>query len=575
MYFAAKDENLPVFVQIRKNKDGIPSSIVIPFSETVITSSNINISSNANVATTVSFPSPVFLDIGEYSLTLGSDSKNYQVYISELDNTDITSQKLITEQPLTGSLYKSQNASVWSASQLEDLKFTLYRANFSTNVTSTVNFYPETNYTRAFLTNDSLEFYPSSNVLKVFHFNHGLVENSFIKFEKLANANVNGNVGTILGINGDSLQGPYFQISNVKFGSYTINLPTQPNISTVTRLNDSAIVTQDIQYDSITPTISTIVPSNTTIEHKLITTTPSSTTYAVGSSYVNVNNNEENKFENSKVFTGFANRVNKLSNAHSLNYRVELTSNNPYVSPVIDTKQIGAVLKRNLVNNETYNSSVFLHEINFISNARSNIFEVSGSTGLIELSSSADRANARAIIDGTILTLSSNSANINDGQYRVVDVLNNGANIKIFKLSGNVVRDLNSVYLVRNSPAFIAEEAAIGGSAYSKYITKQINVVNQSTSIKFFLDVCKPSDADVKFYYKTKLAADNKNFSDVEYTEVSNVSIQTSLSGEYYEIEKQVNNIPAFNSIVFKIVLNSTNTAKPPKIKNLRIIILE
>ena len=42
-------------------------------------------------------------------------------------------QGLVTEQPLLGSLFKSQNASVWTPSQYEDLKFVAYRCNFTSN----------------------------------------------------------------------------------------------------------------------------------------------------------------------------------------------------------------------------------------------------------------------------------------------------------------------------------------------------------------------------------------------------------------------------------------------------------
>ena len=40
---------------------------------------------------------------------------------------------LVSAQPLLGSLFKSQNAAVWTPSQYEDLKFTLHRANFGTS----------------------------------------------------------------------------------------------------------------------------------------------------------------------------------------------------------------------------------------------------------------------------------------------------------------------------------------------------------------------------------------------------------------------------------------------------------
>ena len=44
---------------------------------------------------------------------------------------------IISQQYLNGSLFKSQNGSIWTPSQFEDLKFTLYKASF-TNQSATV-----------------------------------------------------------------------------------------------------------------------------------------------------------------------------------------------------------------------------------------------------------------------------------------------------------------------------------------------------------------------------------------------------------------------------------------------------
>ena len=44
---------------------------------------------------------------------------------------DITGDRTISEQPYAGVLFKSQNASTWTADQYEDLKFAIYRADFN------------------------------------------------------------------------------------------------------------------------------------------------------------------------------------------------------------------------------------------------------------------------------------------------------------------------------------------------------------------------------------------------------------------------------------------------------------
>ena len=90
--------------------------------------------------TTIIFPSPVYLKgDSEHALVLLSESNEYNVWISRLGEIDITTQNLpesqqvvVTQQPLLGSLFKSQNGSTWDPSQYEDLKFILYKAKFST-----------------------------------------------------------------------------------------------------------------------------------------------------------------------------------------------------------------------------------------------------------------------------------------------------------------------------------------------------------------------------------------------------------------------------------------------------------
>ena len=72
----------------------------------------------------------------QYALVLLSDSTEYTVWISRLGEFDVktvtneSTQVLVTQQPTLGSLFKSQNASTWTPSQYEDLKFNLYEAKF-------------------------------------------------------------------------------------------------------------------------------------------------------------------------------------------------------------------------------------------------------------------------------------------------------------------------------------------------------------------------------------------------------------------------------------------------------------
>ena len=140
LFFQSKAQNLPVVLQIRETRLGTPTNVIIPFSEVILDPNQVNISEDGTTPTSFVFPSPVYLSgRTEYALVVLSDVTSYNVWISRFGEADVTTlateagQVLVTEQPLLGSLFKSQNASVWTPSQYEDLKFNIYRCNFTSN----------------------------------------------------------------------------------------------------------------------------------------------------------------------------------------------------------------------------------------------------------------------------------------------------------------------------------------------------------------------------------------------------------------------------------------------------------
>ena len=137
VFFRTKDDGeVPCVFQLRSMKNGYPTQHILPFSEIVLSPDDITTSSDGSVATTITFKAPVYCEPSqEYAIALASNSTKYSVYISRIGENDLLSQTYISNQPYLGSLFKSQNASTWEASQWEDLKFTLYRADFLDNGT--------------------------------------------------------------------------------------------------------------------------------------------------------------------------------------------------------------------------------------------------------------------------------------------------------------------------------------------------------------------------------------------------------------------------------------------------------
>ena len=575
LFFLSKDENLPAFVQIRKNVNGFPGNYIVPLSHVIVYPSDVSASDDGSEETIVNFQGPIYLEAGEYSLILGSDSKNYKVWVSELDGIDVLTSKRITEQPYVGSLFKSQNTSTWTPVQTEDLKFKIYRAVFDTSATASVQFTVNNPYSYRQLQYDPLEVYPTSTTMKVYHLNHGMSTGSYVTLSGLPDSSVmTGNTVYYYGLTPSQINGQTFPISNVTLATYTVDLPqaVDANVTSITRFGGAGIMaSQDVQFETVYPAIAAVTQGTSNLIHSFKST---GTDYTFDSSFTRLIDND-NELPSTKLVAGLVSKQNSMSNATSLVYQLNFTTDNDRVAPLVDTKMSSIVLTKNLVDNPSYSTQNLTQDIVTIATAATNAFvtKQSNSIGLLSLTTASHVLAAKSIVNGTYVTLSGNT--INAGQYRVLDVLDSGANIKLSKLSGTVVSEpAGNTFTVVNGTKFIAEEAATGGSAYSKYITRQVDFVNPSTSFNLRLDVVQPANSYVKLYYKTKLVGETEILANKEYTEITGVTIPTSLNGEFYEVETQLDGLPQFNAIVLKVVFLSDNAAFVPKISNLRLIAL-
>ena len=139
IYFNTKDTNIPISMQIRTMENGYPTTTILPFSDTTLTPDQVQISETGAIATKFTFRAPVFIPQSiEHCFVLFSDSNTYQVWISRMGELDISGDRTISEQPYAGVLFKSQNATTWTADQYEDMKFVVNRARFTTNLNSRV-----------------------------------------------------------------------------------------------------------------------------------------------------------------------------------------------------------------------------------------------------------------------------------------------------------------------------------------------------------------------------------------------------------------------------------------------------
>jgi hypothetical protein len=148
LFFASKDSgNNPVSVQVRTVELGTPTKTVIGNTVT-LRPDQIQVSSDASIATKVIFDYPIYLSPGnEYAIVvLAPTSNQYELWIAEMGENTVNTKNLpdaesvrYSRQFSLGSLFKSQNGTIWTANQYQDLMFKLYKAQF-TSTTGTVYF---------------------------------------------------------------------------------------------------------------------------------------------------------------------------------------------------------------------------------------------------------------------------------------------------------------------------------------------------------------------------------------------------------------------------------------------------
>lgn len=153
LFFAKKDSgNATVKVEIRTVDLGTPTRVVIGNSVT-LRPSEVNISNDASTATKFTFDEPIYLPPGrEYAVVIISEnSDQYEMWTAVMGEKTVNSKDLpdvnavtYSKQFAMGSLFKSQNGSIWTANQYQDLKFKLYKAQFIENQPGTAFFYNPT-----------------------------------------------------------------------------------------------------------------------------------------------------------------------------------------------------------------------------------------------------------------------------------------------------------------------------------------------------------------------------------------------------------------------------------------------
>lgn len=263
LYFKSKDNFLPVWVELRELVNGYPSkNFISPYSTTYVNAADVAVSSTATAATKFTFPKMIYLpEDKEYCFVVRSRSNNYELWASRIGEVAQDTNRVVTEQPFTGSLFKTDNNITWSTEQLEDIKFKLNRASFNTNVEAVVRM----PLTASPVVSDGtrLQTMIESNVIVVdFPHKHGLDTNSKIRLAC-------DTAGKYNGVAGDLLNGSFNVFKIITDYSAAFNVPGAEFTSTGPilyggKVNHISVTNGGSGYSSTTlPTVTISAPNET------------------------------------------------------------------------------------------------------------------------------------------------------------------------------------------------------------------------------------------------------------------------------------------------------------------------
>ena len=299
--------------------------------------------------TRFTFEYPVYLqNNNDYSLSIETDSIDYRIWSSRLGETDIATSQVITQQPLLGSVYRSQNVDSWVEDLNQDIKFTLFRANFVTNTPASIrltnedlgyellDFNPIQTDSSSNDSADSPLFKNNNRIIRVSHKNNGFEDSgkSYVTFKQ---------VEDVGGVEGSYINTSLFQISNSGLNSYDITADLGAGSSTFGGGN-KVLASYNRKFEKLYPQISYLSFTETPLNIEVKTTNiiPSDSSgenYASyqQSDYETTFLNEEHFFTNQKVIASTFNEI-KNGLEESLIYKFTLNTSVDNLSPVIDLR---------------------------------------------------------------------------------------------------------------------------------------------------------------------------------------------------------------------------------------------
>ena len=614
IYVGAKDDNLPITVQIRHMQNGSPTQKILPFAEKTLDPSEVTTTSDGSSSTKFTFPSPVFLESGsEYCVVVMSNSNVYTCWVSEMGKQDIATNDFIDQQPYAGVLFKSQNNSTWTPDQLKDLKLKINRAKFTTSTAANVRFDNSSTGSET-LSPNPIEVISGGKTFRVRHYSHGMYDD--------ANQNI-----TIGGVTGDRLNSVFSFSDDTITASGSVTADTQTlsqsstsgsgtgltaQIATSTSASTAIViknpgqgyavndtVTFEKDSETLTFTVAAVADTLGGTPVQYISDTFDVTEMGSGGYKADIDeyfitipssvwpsrtpgnastSNIQASFEDA---IGGGSSVTASYNAYFDTIQTAVPSIQlPNTTISSSFLAVGATQPNQanqgftldtVSNNLVHNDNVFLQSPKLVLSSINETNELSGGKSFrltSQLSSTADNVSPVLDVDtmGAILIQNRiNSITTADTETIATRHSNNTSNVS---------------QAARES---IISTSARGDNNAAVYCTKQVQLRNPANAIHILFDGYRPAsgstDPEIDVYFKILSSESNVQFEDLGWIEASDTDQMpfgkpAADSSDFHEYEYNVEGLDEFVSFAIKIVLRSVDSANVPLVENFRAIAL-
>lgn len=349
-FFQAKDPVETIELELRNVVNGYPGGTVL--ARAVRQSADVNLSTNSLAVTSFVFDRPTFVSNNlQYSFVLKTNSTRYFAWVAQMGQVRVDKNESVAKQPNAGVMFVSSNDTTWSPDQLSDVKFKVWVAQFSTSP-ATVYLAPTFPQYRT-SHNGSVYTTNASNTVRIFAAQHGLEVGSTTKVSVVGFSGAT----TINNIPVSEMNG-IKTVTAIDAISFSFAATTNAN-ATGFVICDSITYEPNARADGILPLITADQLEGTSIKYSLKGISGRSingtqTPFVEEGAYTPFENNTILDFDEPKLVCSYNETAARFGGVVSSRIKVEMQTDDPFVSPMFRLDNSGIVAVNYFVNDPTW-----------------------------------------------------------------------------------------------------------------------------------------------------------------------------------------------------------------------------